>query len=600
MLTEQTSTVPRRPLSDDRKRAAFRPLNHGTQLDRCAPGRTAWRKRRAGTLVAIALVGSLLLSIGTASAGASQASPTANAPGVTSTLKVGGSTTTLQRSFFGVDGLSRPISAFTRDSSLGDYLNSTPIGMIRYGAGADSCNITSETSWSAGVSGGVATPSCPFDIASFAAWCESVGPRCQSDVELPGENNDSAEDAYYAQYIVDSLGFQPTFWSIGNEPSSWTHYGIPWTKWKITDHSTPSGKAYAVDLRNAIRAVLEVDPAAQFIGLQSYWCPDREYTDPVVSMDGGSISALACHVYPSEGITAPSVEQYFSTLIGPGNITSAYNLLRSHIQGLCATCASLPIQVSEYQGGPFANLAPEDGEFDGAIWLAASLVQALDAGIPSVQLFELQSGTGCGFCLLNTTYAPDARGLLYTDVLSQLQRGHSVYDVSVASEDTNLWATLVHNQNTGETQLLFVNANVTSKAVLGLSTKFFDVGQSGSILSWNDSTSSPQTRNYTALPSEVTVPPLSLVLVTVLSGSLSAAPVTLTFSVGGANSVSSAVTSSRTPYLLGGGLATTTLGTGRHIRPRMPAEPGSTNGTALRSGSPRDRQFISLARGAGH
>lgn len=460
-----------------------------------------------GILVAVLLAAALMLPVtGAPAAPSALRSATASNP-ITATLHVGGSSTLLNRAFFGVN-------VGGDNSAVSKYLNSTSIRFIRPVA-LDDCNVTTGTEWTAGVTGGIAIPKGCGGTASFAAWCDSLTPHCVSDVDLPGENNNSAEDAYYAHYIVDTLGFQPTYWSIGNEAFGWTHYGIPWQKWKITDDSVPTGTAYAVDVRNAIRAVSAVDPAAQYIGIQSYWCPDTYYTEPLVAMDGDSVSALACHLYPNAHTATPTTAQYFSTLIGSENISSNYYSIEHHIKSLCTKCSSLPIQISELQGGPPQTPAPQDVEFDGAVWLAATLVQALNAGISSVQTYELQGRAPCGYCLLNATDVPDPQGLLYSDVLSTLLGGHPVYNVSVTSANTNLWATLIHSFPTNETQILFVNANLTHTETFRLSTEFFSAGQPGSIISWSDSTSKPVVTDYTALPSRVAVPALGLVLISV-------------------------------------------------------------------------------------
>ena len=488
-----------------------------------SPGRRNWP---IGLLVAVLFIAVLWLPLTGATAAGSDAAHSSST--ITASLDIGAAQPNLVRSFFGINGESAQTAAFTTVPKLGTYLNSTPIGMIRYSAGEDECNVTSNTDWSPGLLGGVATPGCAYDIASFAAWCDSLSPHCESDVGLPGENNDSSEDAYYAQYIVNTLGFQPTYWSIGNEPISWTHYGIPWKNWKITDDSTATGTAYAVDVRNAVKAVSAVDPAAQFVGIQSYWCPDTTYTDPTAAIDGNSVDAMACHVYTNDGTSTPSTQQYFASLTGPHSITSNYYAIQDHIESLCNTCGSIPIQISEYQGGPVSVPAPQDRQYDGAIWLAASLVQAADAGIPSVQIFDLQGTSGCQFCLLNSNYDPDAQGLLLSDVFENVELGHPVYNVTVSSSDSNLWATVIHDWATNETQVLFVNANVSHAETFGVMTKFFGVGQPGSIISWNNSAPTPTSTSYHALPSRITVPSVGLVLITVTpkSGSAHQRPVT--------------------------------------------------------------------------
>jgi hypothetical protein len=402
--------------------------------------------------------------------------------------------------------------------------------MVRYGEGDDECNVTSNTGWAAGASGGVVTGGCGYSIPSFKAWCYSTTPHCLSIIDLAGENNNSLEDANMANYIVHTVGFQPTYFSIGNEPSGWCYYGLPWTAWVSgAPCRQPTPLAYAWDVKNAITAVKAVDPSAQFIGIEEAWCPDSSYIPAVAKLDGNSIAAIACHAYPGP-IWAPTTAQYFDPLdSAKNNLEYYYAEVRAHITGLCSSCSTMPIQIGEYNGGPSTGTpAAQDREYDGSVFVAASVAQALDVGYSSFQYFNLQGGSGCIYCLLNSKNVESPAAILYSKVLTSLGSGDA-YDTTVSSSlYTNLWATLVYNPTTAAGSLLFVNANLTNTVSFALPSPYLTAGASGTVISWNSSSTYPVTTAYASLPSQFSVPPLSTFLVTAHAPQFPSGPTNLT------------------------------------------------------------------------
>jgi hypothetical protein len=431
-------------------------------------------------------------------------------------VNVGANNGPIPAGFWGFVAQTAGSHAFTTDPSLGQYVNSTPVTEIRYGEGDDACNVTSNTGWAPGPSGGVVTGGCGYNITSFKAWCYSTTPHCLSIIDLAGENNNSYEDANIANYVVNKVGFQPTYFSIGNEPSGWCDYGLAWTAWVSgAACRQPTALDYAWDVKNAITRVKAVDPSAQFIGIEEAWCPDNNYVPAVAKLDGDSIAAIACHAYPG-GKSNPTTAQYFEPLdSAKSNLEYYYASVRQHITGLCSSCATLPIQMGEYNGGPSTGTpAAQDREFDGSVFLAASVVQALDVGYSSFQFFNLQGGSSCIYCLLKSNNAESPAAILYSQVLTSLGSG-DVYNATVSSgHSTNLWATLVYDRTTEAGSLLFVNANLTNTVSFSLPSTYFNAGASGTVIAWNSSTTDPITTPYASLPSQFSVPPLSTFLVT--------------------------------------------------------------------------------------
>ncbi len=518
------------------------PARKGRPSGGCVGTRRDGRRYRIWVtgLVVWLLLASFALSSGYGTARAAGAGPTgvasmgdqqqlSLASGSAATIQVGASNGKIPAGFWGAVAQTTSPRSFTTDASLGRYVNTTPVDMIRYGQGDDECNVTSNTGWEAGPSGGIRTGGCGYSIPSFKAWCYSTTPHCLSILDLAGENNNSLEDSNMANYIVNTVGFQPTYFSIGNEPSGWTHYGIPWTNWKTSDNSKPTAVDYAWDVKNAITAVKAVDPSAKFIGIEEAWCPDNSYIPAVAKLDGNSIAAIACHAYPGP-VSDPTTAQYFDPLdSAKSNLEYYYAEVRAHITGLCSSCSTMPIQIGEYNGGPSTGTpAAQDRGYDGSVFIAASAAQALDAGYSSFQYFNLQGGSSCIYCLLNSTNAESPAAVLYSSVLPLLGSG-DVYNISVSGSNSgNLWTTLVYNPTTEAGSLLFVNANLTNAVSFSLPSPYLTAGAPGTATSWNSSSTHPVTTAYASLPSQFSVPPLSTFLVTAKAPMVPSGPTNLT------------------------------------------------------------------------
>lgn len=370
--------------------------------------------------------------------------------------------------FWGVVVQTRNATGITQLPVLGALINSTPFEWFSYTLDTDQCNLSADVFYS---NNGTPSAPCPFSVPAFITWCDSRAPRCQSILKLPGENNNSAEDAYYANYIVHTLGFQPSYWTIGNEPMLWTHYDLPWSEWRTTDHSVPTPIAYAYDVKAAIAAVRQVDPAGRFIGIESDCECSGNYISAVAAVDGANISAIGYHTYPSTALqTYETLSEFFAPLTSKYNITTSYATVRNAVTPECATCGSLPILVTEYDSGPGRGATNWAGTYYDAAFLAASVVQALLDNVTMFLVYNLQSTgppnastLGWGLVQFDGIIGPE--GLLYSLLLSHFATG-SVYATSLATTAGNVWSVLSENATTRS--FLFVNANVTEPVVLSL------------------------------------------------------------------------------------------------------------------------------------
>ncbi|HEV2316119.1 MAG TPA: hypothetical protein VGV89_00895 [Thermoplasmata archaeon] len=411
-------------------------------------------------------------------------------------------------SFWGLVAQTSTSRGILTDSKLDSYLAATPFTWFRYTMQTDQCNISANVVYTD--SGGKISP-CGFNISAFKTWCYSRTPHCQAIVDLPGENNNPVEDLVMARYIVGQVGFQPNYWSIGNEPMLWTHFGIPWSKWTSSDRSTPTPLEYARDVQRAILAVRSVDPGARFIGIQADCECSPTWFQQVVKVDGPNISAIAYHTYPSTALaTRETLPQFYHPLASSANLLTSYSTVRSSIRGWCARCSTLPIFVTEYNAGP--GWAPSNwgGTYANAVFLAASTVQALRANISMLTVFNLQTYAShpYGYSLLNGNDVPGPPALLYSTLLDHLAIG-TVLRTPVATTLSNVWSVLSVDSSTAS--LLIVNANLAQALPLALG-KLLPVGALPTVYSWKPGQPLPAL-SHPLLSLGLTVPSQGIVLI---------------------------------------------------------------------------------------
>ena len=393
-------------------------------------------------------------------------------------------------------------------AALGVFFNSTPLTVLRFGDGPDSYDPTTGILYAPGPSGGAYLPTTSPgpNYAWFQSWCYARTPHCQWLVDLPAEENNTAAAVHYANWYHKVLGFAPTYWELGNEPIAWTHYGINMTKWNTKDASTPTGLAYATMVRNYVKAVTAVYPKDQFLGIQSYCACDKVYVPPTAQLDGGVVAGLAFHEYPSLTNSTTSLSQFYGALRSGANVTNSVTHFRSLLTSGCSKCGGLPVVIGEYQAGPAGGISPFSLQYPGAPFMAASIIQALDANVSTFSLFENS------WLISNSNGSLEPEGILYQRILDNMTMGTD-YAVKVAAGTVGgVWALLVKN-GTREAFLL-VNTNTTYALKLPLTTTFFPIGGSGEYWSWGPTQSAPAWHRSTALPSTYAVPAQGILLLT--------------------------------------------------------------------------------------
>jgi hypothetical protein len=403
------------------------------------------------------------------------------------------------------------------DPTVRSFLNQSPFNWVRYGELTEECNITSNTLYAP--NGTVVTGGCLYNLTAFKQWCWSRTPHCHAVLPLPGENNNSGEDAYIAKWIVRTIGFQPDYWSVGNEPTGWKHYGIPWTNWSPSDNSTPTPLAYAMDLKAAITAVRAVDPAARFMGLEAACaCEKPIWYQEIIRVVGARIGAIGYHSYPWGGSYNETLNQFYGALGSTTNITNTYARVRADIADRCARCDTLPIFLHEYNAGPGAGHTNFSGGYANAVFLAASVTQALRANVTQFTIFNLQSNTSTfGYAMINRTDSVGPTGILFETVLNHLVRGR-VYGDQIHTMIPGIWSALT--VGAGRATLLVVNTNLTQN--LTIATKgLFTPGSNSSTIAWNPGHRFPVT-TVRHLLAAYTIGPQGILLVSVPAGTLHA------------------------------------------------------------------------------
>jgi hypothetical protein len=478
---------------------------------------------RAKCASVVILVILTLASIGlVASAPPARAAPPPPYTSVAGTLVDKGVVGSVSPYFWSVATQTAVPTGIASNPNVGVYLNDSPFAFFRYGQGADECDIANNTQYSAPASGHgvfVASKPCDANITSFKTWCDSFTPQCLSIVQLPGETNRTSTIAYEANYIVHTVGFQPTLWAIGNEPTGWTHYGIPWASWNTADNSLATPHAYALEIRNAVPAITAVDPTAKFDGIQAaYYGNSQWFADLAQNYSTTPFAWVAYHMYPTNGIANPT--QIYSVLSGTTNITSTYAVVRSDLTSNCPSgstaCKTTPIEIGEYNHGPATGTPYSDANFTDAVFLAASVTQALRDSVSALTIFKLQSsGATYGYSLMNSTNATDPAGTLFQKVLGNghFQLYGSVHNTSVATTATNVWAEMTRNTSSCYNGLIVANANTVDGLNLSLST-VFPTSTSGTITWWNASTNSsgPVTKTGAVIGSTIAMAPQSLLV----------------------------------------------------------------------------------------
>lgn len=390
------------------------------------------------------------------------------------------------------------------NSSLAAQVNATPIVSVRYDVGVDSTNQTADVSYS---DTGVASTSTLND-STFVTWCRWT--HCQAILGVPGETNDTGAVASTIKYIERTLGFHPAYWSIGNEPIAWRHYGIPWTQWSPLDNSRCDATCYAALVQRLVPAMKSVDPSMKIIGMQDAYCGNDSYLRAVVALDGRNLSAVACHMYPASQYPVPTLPEFFGALGGSWGLPQKMVKIRAAIHYECPQC-HLPMFLDEYNAAWFP--IPPMSTYANAVFLGASIIEALAANVSQLAFFTLQDwgSFGQSYAMLSSSGVPLFPYYDYSVFAKHLAL-NQVVNASIQTSVGGVYA--IETTNGTHRSLFIVNTNVSQYVPFTLNGSAFPIGGSGATWVWNSGWSMPHATTYPngRLPSSWRIAPEGMFL----------------------------------------------------------------------------------------
>ncbi|MGC2288635.1 MAG: hypothetical protein WA688_02095 [Thermoplasmata archaeon] len=458
-----------------------------------------------GVILAVVL---LVTSMGIASMSATApgaTSPVSSGPTALATIVAGSfsNATAISSAFWGVN------VAVTQRFNGADATSvaATPVTYVRFPGGTlgEEFNYTSGTLTAVDGS----QKATRTTTADFVTSCKQF--NCEAIMQLPAEIDRPATAADYASYVVKTLKYQPAYWEIGNDPSGWTHFGVPWSEWKTEKGGNTTPAPFANLVHAYITAILAVDPAAKFIALGAGAGKNYQegWVKELAIVDGHLLSGISVHSYiQGNGPSNPTDAELFANLNGFYSLPAQITADRSYIKAACPSCTNLDVFVSEInaaEDNSYDNLLPT---FAGTLYLAAETVQGLALHETNLDWFAYDShfsgswSTGPKKWQMQYYLFSDIMPQLKTKTLSTTVTGPSTFYGIATYDSTGL-------------SLLLVNVNTTKAVEIDPALVGFILGRSGVTEdSWQDGAKLPTTSSVT-LSSSLKVPPLSIVVLTV-------------------------------------------------------------------------------------
>jgi len=410
------------------------------------------------------------------------------------------------RDFFAVV-FTAAADSTVRLQAAGQFFNTTPIGWYRYGGGGTSYDPVTGTNFVPPPAGGkyVGETNALWNLTWFKSWCNARPAGCQWLAFLPGEVNDTAFAVETAAWFHTVLGFAPTLWQFGNEPAGWTHYGLNYSSWSTADASVPTAAAYASMAANYAAAVRTLYPTDAFVGLESGCGCDYRFASAVASALGTRAAGEAYHAFPSAPHDDTDPAAFLGTLNGSTNLVNEASAFRGGLTAGCPGCGAVPVQLGAYQIGDALH-NPFVLAFPGAVFLGASVIQALLANVSMFTIFNSDS-------LFNTTSGTiEPQGVLVQRILANLTMGNDFPVVVNASGVGGIYA--LATANGPHRSLFLVNANTTTGIRFAVPPTIVPNGTVGSIWTWNDTTTYPVATTDGPIAPTYDVPAASILLLT--------------------------------------------------------------------------------------
>ncbi|MFZ0830733.1 MAG: hypothetical protein WAN40_06305 [Thermoplasmata archaeon] len=446
--------------------------------------------------------------------GSPGASPTPFAsPGAVSAHVVVGASseaTPISPAFWGIN-----IAAAQRFNSVdAASVAATPVNYLLFPAGTlgEEYNYTSGYLTAGNGTQTLATTS----TTQFVSSCEQIG--CHAILQLPAEINRPGTAAYYANYVVHTLDFQPAYWEIGNDPSGWDHFNVSWSNWATGGGGNTTPLPFANLVHAYIAAVLKVDSSAKFLALGA-GMGGKDYSKPWVEelaeVDGKELSGICVHSYIEGGPSNSTDAQLFTNLNGFYSLPDQVLADRSYIESACPNCSHLQVFVTEINAaehGGYENLLPT---FAGTLYLAADIAQGLTLQVTNLDWFAFDSHYAGSWSTEPEKW--QSQYYLFSDLATQLKT--EMLPTTITGPST-LYGAATYDPS--GLALLLVNVNTTRAVQVNLTASEFSPTSALTQYLWVNGTPLPVASTLPAGDVPV-LPPLSVV---VLEGPAVPPPVT--------------------------------------------------------------------------
>ena len=387
----------------------------------------------------------------------------------------------------------------------------TPVTFVRFPGGflGEELNYTSNVLTAIN---GSQTPAAT-NVSQFVSTCRMFS--CQAILQMPAEIDSPSTAAYYANYVVNTLHFQPAFWEIGNSPSGWVHFDVPWGQWATRGGGNTTPVPFANEVAQYIKAISAVDPAGRFLALgMTMWVQgngifyDKSWITALASIDGTKLAGITVHSYINNaGPSKPTWSDLFANLKGEYSLPDQIDADRSYILSACPSCTHLYMYVSEINAAQLSTYDNLLTTFAGPLYEAAEATQGLNLHVSNLDWF-------CYDCHFQGAWEQgpgnwQKQYTLFRDVLSRLEN-----QTVPITQHGPWWLYAAATYNTSGLGLMLVNVNGNHAVNVTLGGSQLVRGALGTEYLWQRGQSAPVKSSFTIAPS-IEVPVHSILLLSV-------------------------------------------------------------------------------------
>ena len=334
------------------------------------------------------------------------------------------------------------------------------------------------------------------------------------------------------QYANVTKGYGVKNWEIGNEVYGNGEYGA---KWETDNHSSHSATTYANNLLQYISAMKAVDPTIKIgavLTTPNSW-PDgivgpgdsQDWNHTVLSIAGSKIDYVIVHTYPSSTSEADLLSK--PQALVPSMMNTLHSLLNQYAPGR-------GIAVTEANATSYRDTAPN------GLFAPDEYLTLMENGAFNVDWWDLHNGTDCT-SLTTVDGATDFNdyGMLSsgascepaqntpfpayygTEMISKL--GSPGDTLVSTSSSTSLVSSHAVKRTNGDVDVMLINKDPNNSATVSLSYNGFTPGSGTPTVYSYLKNGTSITSAASGSASSQTVPPYSVVVVQLHSGSGSTA-----------------------------------------------------------------------------